>query len=232
MGLAQGSPSFQVVPQKVSNSTSLLSHIVCPKFNFHVIYSEKVGHREHICFYFVTSGWSKDVLLFGSAQSSQRNGDGRINMATSKFFIKKCECTHGLINMSHNRCSPVKVLNKLFFFWKAKISDRLKWTRNRNSAQPMRNCSMDPIDSNCFLLGRVEACWIFLFPWSSQWVHNVFPNIFTIVPHLLPYVLPGVVLLEPILVGKTSRFMHFNVWHASWNTIMILVRKLSPLIWV
>jgi hypothetical protein len=75
-------------------------------------------------------------------------------------------------------------------------------TRNRNSAQPMRNCSMDPIDSNCFLLGRVGACWIFVFPWSSQWVHNVFPNIFTIAPHLLPYVLPSFVLLELILEGK------------------------------
>jgi hypothetical protein len=73
---------------------------------------------------------------------------------------------------------------------------------NRNSAQPMRSCSMHPIDSSCFLLGRVGACWIFVFPWSSQWVHKVFPNIFTIAPHLLPHVLPDVLLLEPILVGK------------------------------
>jgi hypothetical protein len=82
---------------------------------------------------------------------------------------------------------------------------------NRNSAQPMRNCGMHPIDSNCFLLGRVGLAGYL----CSHEVPNEFPNIFTIAPHLLPYVLPDIVLSEPILVGKTSRLMHFNVWHAS-----------------
>jgi hypothetical protein len=97
---------------------------------------------------------------------------------------------------------------------------------NRNSAQPMGNCTMHPIDSNCFLFW---GGWGLAGYLCSQWVHNVFPIIFTIAPHLLPYVLSDIVLLEPILVGKTLRLTHFNVWHASWNTIMILVRKaISP----
>jgi len=44
-------PCSHKVPQVVPNSTSVLSCMVCPKFNF-PIYKLK---REHICFYFAIS---------------------------------------------------------------------------------------------------------------------------------------------------------------------------------
>jgi len=50
MKFPKGSPSSQVVHQNVPNSTSLISHMVCPKFNSHVYKCKKVGHMEHICF--------------------------------------------------------------------------------------------------------------------------------------------------------------------------------------
>ncbi len=53
------------VPQVVPNITSLLSHVICPKFNSPVYKTEKVGHREqHICFYFAT-GSPKRLFYWG-----------------------------------------------------------------------------------------------------------------------------------------------------------------------
>jgi len=43
-------PCSHKVPQVVPNNTSVLSHMVCPKFNF-CIYKLK---SDHICFYFAT----------------------------------------------------------------------------------------------------------------------------------------------------------------------------------
>ncbi len=93
---------------------------------------------EHICFYFVTGG-PKMCFYWGVPNVPKKLVMGQSICHLLKLFKKKCECTHGLINMNHNRCSQVKVK-------KAEISDRLKLTGNINSAQPMRNCSMDPID--------------------------------------------------------------------------------------
>ncbi len=53
------------VPQVVPNITSLLSHMLCPKFNSQVYKTEKVSHREHhICFYFAT-GSPKRLFYWG-----------------------------------------------------------------------------------------------------------------------------------------------------------------------
>ncbi len=58
---SQGSLSSQVVLQKVHNHTSILSHMVCPKFNSHV-YKLKGKLRVSI-FAFTLQLGSKEVLL-------------------------------------------------------------------------------------------------------------------------------------------------------------------------
>ncbi len=58
----QGSPSSEVVIQDFPNSTSALSHMVCPKSNSHLYKLKKVGHRREYLFLFCYLG-SKEVLL-------------------------------------------------------------------------------------------------------------------------------------------------------------------------
>jgi hypothetical protein len=48
--------SSQVVPQNFPNSTSVLSHMVCPKFNLHVCKLTRWSMGEHFCFHFATQG--------------------------------------------------------------------------------------------------------------------------------------------------------------------------------
>jgi hypothetical protein len=50
----QGSPSSQIVPPDVPNSTSILPLKVCPKFNSHVCKLKRLPIQEHICLYFST----------------------------------------------------------------------------------------------------------------------------------------------------------------------------------
>jgi hypothetical protein len=50
------SPSSQVVSQIVPKSTSLLSRYDLPKLQLSCIWTQKVGHREHICLYFAIRG--------------------------------------------------------------------------------------------------------------------------------------------------------------------------------
>ncbi len=59
---------------------------------------EKVGQREHICFYFAT-GNPKRLFYWGLPNVPKTIGDGPINMAP----FRKCEHTHEVINMNHNR---------------------------------------------------------------------------------------------------------------------------------
>ncbi len=58
-------PQFpKLFPQNVLNSTSALSHMVCPKFNSHVYKLKKVDHREHISIYFALGG-PKSCIYWG-----------------------------------------------------------------------------------------------------------------------------------------------------------------------
>jgi len=52
----KGSPSSQIVPPDVPNSTSILPLMVCPKFNSDVCKLKMLPIEEHICFYFSTWG--------------------------------------------------------------------------------------------------------------------------------------------------------------------------------
>jgi hypothetical protein len=54
------------VPQDVPNSTSILSHTVCPEFNSHVYKLKMYAEGEHICFYFAT-GVQRGASIGGMA---------------------------------------------------------------------------------------------------------------------------------------------------------------------
>jgi hypothetical protein len=87
------------VPQDVPNSTWVLSHMVCPKFNSPIYKLKRWNPGVHICFYFA-SGSLKRCFYWGHAQCSQKIADGPINMAPFKKRKKSCECTHDC-NMVH-----------------------------------------------------------------------------------------------------------------------------------
>jgi hypothetical protein len=91
--------SSQIVPQDITNSTSVLSYKVCPKFNSHVYKLKSYVVGEHICSYFVTG--VQKVLLLRSTQYSQK----KLVMGQSTWLVQnkeqKCECTHELINMNY-----------------------------------------------------------------------------------------------------------------------------------
>ncbi len=72
-------PSYS--PKDVPNSTSILSHLVCPKFNSHVYKLKRYSKLGHICFYF-TPG-SRELLLLRSAQCSKTFGREPIKVAPS-----------------------------------------------------------------------------------------------------------------------------------------------------
>jgi len=83
MGFSKSSSIFQVVPQDVPNSTSLLSLMVCRKFNSHAYRLKRWAIREHICFYFETWG-PKNHFNWGVPNVQILLDDGLINMAPSK----------------------------------------------------------------------------------------------------------------------------------------------------
>jgi len=66
------SPSSHVVPQDVPNNTSILSHMICPKFNSHVYKLKKVRQRGTHLFPFCNRD-PKRWFLLGMAQCSKNN---------------------------------------------------------------------------------------------------------------------------------------------------------------
>jgi hypothetical protein len=82
-------PQFpKLFPQNVPNSTSALSHMVCPKFNSHVYKLKKLNLRMHICFYSAI-GCPKRCIYWGIPNVPKKIGDGPINMAPSQKKKKK-----------------------------------------------------------------------------------------------------------------------------------------------
>jgi hypothetical protein len=72
------------VPHDVPNSTSDLSHMVCPKFNSHVYKLKRWVIEGAQSLLFVLRLGSKEVLPLGSAQCSEKFDDGPIHMAPLK----------------------------------------------------------------------------------------------------------------------------------------------------
>ncbi len=60
MGFPKASPTSQVVPQDIPNSTSVLSHMVFPKVQLQCIQTRKAGHRGAQLFLCCTLG-SKEM---------------------------------------------------------------------------------------------------------------------------------------------------------------------------
>jgi len=90
-----------------------------------------------------------------------------------------------------------------------------------NFAQPMKLHDA----SNGPLLGRVGGMGVkpllfsmcshqvlIVFLSRTQWVPNIFLNIFPIVPPFVPYALPIVVLLEPIWLARNWYFHFLYIW--------------------
>jgi hypothetical protein len=102
-------PKFSSCSQGVPNGTSILSHMVCPKFNSHGYKLKRWAIGQHICFYFCDLG-SKEVHLLGGAQCSKKLVMGQLVYGPfPKKKKKKFECTHELINMNHTLGFFVKV---------------------------------------------------------------------------------------------------------------------------
>jgi hypothetical protein len=89
------------IPKHVPNSTWILSHMVCPKFNSHLYKLKRWSLKEHMIFYFAT--WGTKVILLEHAQCSQKQlPDGTINQYGS-FNIKiKKLCVHPWTLISMN----------------------------------------------------------------------------------------------------------------------------------
>jgi hypothetical protein len=71
------------VPQVVPNSTTILSHMVCPKFNSYVYKLKRWARGENICFCFGIGGPTR-CCYGGVPQCSKRIGDGAINVVSFK----------------------------------------------------------------------------------------------------------------------------------------------------
>jgi hypothetical protein len=72
------------VPQDVPNSTWVLSHVVCPKFNSPVYKLKRWKSGVHICFYFATRD-PKRCFYCRHAQCCKKIVDRPINMAPKKI---------------------------------------------------------------------------------------------------------------------------------------------------
>jgi len=160
---------LKCIPKDVPNSTWVLFHAVCPKFNSLVCKLKRWNPKVHICFYFATQG-PKSCFYWGHAQSSKRIADGPINMALLKKR-KSCEGTHDLINMNHTIVGyKLRRRSVLFFLMKFhQISSWKIWF------QPMQRIFLgknDPnssdfkkTNSNCQILclaKNIEGFWFFL----------------------------------------------------------------------
>ncbi len=76
------------VPNDVPNSTSVLSHTVCPKFNCLVYKLKRSNPRVDICFYFATVV-QRGASIGGMPNVPKTFADGPINMAPPKKIKKK-----------------------------------------------------------------------------------------------------------------------------------------------
>jgi hypothetical protein len=73
------SPSSHVVPQYVPNNTSILSHMICPKFDSHVYKLKKMGQREAHLFLFCNRD-PKRCFYWGGPNVPKTIGDVPINV--------------------------------------------------------------------------------------------------------------------------------------------------------
>ncbi len=78
----------QQVLEGIPNSTSILSHMVCRKFNLHVYKLKRLAIGENICLNFAT-GRPKRCFHWGGDQCSKFFVDGPMNMALSKTKKQK-----------------------------------------------------------------------------------------------------------------------------------------------
>jgi hypothetical protein len=99
------SSSSQVVPQNFPNCTSVLSHMVCPKFNPHVCKLKRGSIEEHFCFYLqlkVERGAS-----IGECPMFQKHWWWANECSFLVFFFIKCS-----IPMNMNHTNILKRANK------------------------------------------------------------------------------------------------------------------------
>ncbi len=95
---SQSVPKY--IPQDITNSTWVLSHMVSPKFT--PMYINQKGEIYGNKFYYILQiGVQRDASNGGTPNVPQKIVDGPINMAPSKKKEKSCECAHDLINMNH-----------------------------------------------------------------------------------------------------------------------------------
>jgi hypothetical protein len=86
-------PCSQCVPQDVPNSTWVLSHMVCPKFNSPIYKLKRWNPGVHICFYLQVAVWR------GASIGGMLNVPKKMLMGQSIWLLflkrkKSCECTH------------------------------------------------------------------------------------------------------------------------------------------
>jgi hypothetical protein len=106
----------RVVPEDVPNSTWVLFHIVCPKFNSLVYKLKRSNPGVQICFYFATRG-PKRCFYWGHAQWSKKIADGPMNMAPLNLKKRSCEHTHELSCGHIMKCNNFSTKSrKLFTF--------------------------------------------------------------------------------------------------------------------
>jgi hypothetical protein len=88
------------IPHDVPNgNTSVLSHMVCPKFNSHVYKLQRWNLGASTFVSILQVGVQKRCFNWGMPNVPKKLADGPINMAPLKKKMKKsCECTHELYN--------------------------------------------------------------------------------------------------------------------------------------
>jgi len=91
---------FPLIPHDVPNgNTSVLSHMVCPKFNSHVYKLQRWNVGASTFVSILQVGVQKRCFNWGMPNVPKKLADGPINMAPLKKKMKKsCECTHELYN--------------------------------------------------------------------------------------------------------------------------------------
>jgi hypothetical protein len=109
-----GSPSSQVVPEFIPYSTSILSHMVCPKFNPHVYKLKRSAIGEYICLNFEI-GSPKKCFHWGVLNVPNFLLMGQwiwlFPKKNKKTKNKSYEHTHELINMNHTRLEGLYGMN-------------------------------------------------------------------------------------------------------------------------
>jgi hypothetical protein len=75
---------LKYIPQDVPNSTLVLSHIVCPKFNSHVYKLKRWAMGEYFCFYFAIGVQRGIPIKRNHAPCSKKIDDGPMNKGLPK----------------------------------------------------------------------------------------------------------------------------------------------------